>query len=68
MDGCPRKDEVIPIRLYLSGVDLTPSYGEASSNKFQVKYFLNLILIDDEGKRYFKQLEIQIYRKKWVFK
>lgn len=54
MDGCPRKSEVIPIRLYLSGVDLNPSYSESTSNKFQVKHFLNLILIDDEGKRYFK--------------
>lgn len=54
MDGCPRKGESIPIRLYLSGVDLTPSYNENLSNKFQVKYFVNLILIDDEGKRYFK--------------
>ena len=34
MDGCPRKGEVIPIRLYLSGVDLTPSYSEALSSKF----------------------------------
>lgn len=54
MDGCPRKGESVPIRLYLSGVDLTPSYSEALSSKFQVKYFVNLILIDDEGKRYFK--------------
>ncbi|KAL4461707.1 hypothetical protein ABPG73_005699 [Tetrahymena malaccensis] len=64
MDGCPRKGEVIPIRLYLSGVDLTPSYSESTSNKFQVKHFINLILIDDEGKRYFKQQEISMYRKK----
>ncbi|EGR29496.1 hypothetical protein IMG5_154790 [Ichthyophthirius multifiliis] len=64
MDGCPRKGEVIPIRLYLSGVDLTPSYTETSYSKFQVKHFINLILIDDEGKRYFKQQEITVYRKK----
>jgi len=25
MDGCPHKGEVIPLRLYLAGVDITPS-------------------------------------------
>jgi vacuolar protein sorting-associated protein 26 len=34
MDGCPRKGEVIPIRLYLTGVDLCPSYNESSYSKF----------------------------------
>lgn len=53
MDGCPHKEEVIPIRLYLSGVDLTPSHKNIS-NKFTVKHFLNLVLVDEEDRRYFK--------------
>jgi vacuolar protein sorting-associated protein 26 len=26
MDGCPVKGETIPIRLYMIGIDLTPTY------------------------------------------
>jgi vacuolar protein sorting-associated protein 26 len=63
MDGCPYKGEVIPIRLYLSGVDLTPSYKQVNG-KFEVKHFLNLILVDEEDRRYFKQHEVEFYRKK----
>jgi vacuolar protein sorting-associated protein 26 len=29
----------------------------------QVRYFLNLVLVDEEDRRYFKQQEIQIWRK-----
>ena len=53
MDGCPQKGEVIPIRLYLSGVDMTPSFKNVSG-KFSVKYILNLILVDEDDRRYFK--------------
>ncbi|CAD8058956.1 unnamed protein product [Paramecium primaurelia] len=63
MDGCPQKGEVIPIRLYLSGVDVTPSVKNVNG-KFSVKYILNLILVDEDDRRYFKQQEITIYRKK----
>ncbi|CAK93217.1 unnamed protein product (macronuclear) [Paramecium tetraurelia] len=63
MDGCPQKGEVIPIRLYLSGVDITPSVKNVNG-KFSVKYILNLILVDEDDRRYFKQQEITIYRKK----
>jgi len=63
MDGCPTKGEVIPIRLYLAGYDLTPTFKNIN-NKYSVKYFLNLVLVDEEDRRYFKQQEIQIWRKK----
>lgn len=53
MDGCPHKGEVIPIRLYLAGVNLTPSCKNVSG-KFSVKHFVNLVLVDDEDRRYFK--------------
>eukprot|EP01052_Picozoa_sp_SAG31_P027899 SAG31_NODE_2649_length_5298_cov_3.570110_3_plen_94_part_00 len=32
------------------------------NNKFSVKYYLNLVLIDEEDRRYFKQQEIQLWR------
>jgi len=63
MDGAPVKDQCIPVRLYLTGFDLTPTYKNVQ-NKFSVKYFLNLVLVDEEDRRYFKQQEIFLWRKK----
>ena len=63
MDGAPVKEECIPVRLYLGGNDLTPSYRNVQ-NKFSVKYFLNLVLVDTEDRRYFKQQELVLWRKK----
>lgn len=54
MDGAPVKGEQIPIRFYLASTDLTPTYQNVN-NRFQCRYFLNLVLIDEEERRYFKQ-------------
>ncbi|CCK70523.1 retromer subunit PEP8 KNAG_0E02640 [Huiozyma naganishii CBS 8797] len=61
MDGSPVKGETIPIRLFLSGYDLTPNM---SCNYFNIKNYLNLVIIDEDGRRYFKQSEISLYRTK----
>eukprot|EP00475_Leptophrys_vorax_P035878 TRINITY_DN5972_c0_g1_i1.p1 TRINITY_DN5972_c0_g1~~TRINITY_DN5972_c0_g1_i1.p1 ORF type:complete len:303 (-),score=21.74 TRINITY_DN5972_c0_g1_i1:222-1130(-) len=61
MDGAPVRGECIPIRLFLSPYDLTPTYRNIN-NKFSVKYFLNLVLVDEEDRRYFKQQEITLFR------
>ncbi|MCO5552791.1 hypothetical protein L7F22_006308 [Adiantum nelumboides] len=61
MDGAPVRGESIPIRLFLSDYDLTPTYRNIN-NKFSVKYFFNLVLVDEEDRRYFKQQEISMYR------
>lgn len=53
--------ESIPVRLFLSPYELTPTYRNIN-NKFSVKYFLNLVLVDEEDRRYFKQQEITVYR------
>lgn len=47
------KGEIIPIRLYLNGYDMTPTYKNISG-KYSVKYFLNLVLVDNDDRRYFK--------------
>lgn len=63
MDGTPIVGEVVPIRLYLKSIPrLTPSYPNVH-NCFRVKYFINLVLVTGEGKRYFKQQEILLYRR-----
>lgn len=59
MDGSPVKGETIPIRLFLGGYDLTPNM---SCNYFTVKNYLSLVIIDEDGRRYFKQSEIVLYR------
>lgn len=60
--------ESIPVRLFLSPYELTPTYRNIN-NKFSVKYFLNLVLVDEEDRRYFKQQEITVYRllESWAF-
>ena len=54
MDGAPARGEAVPIRLFLEPYDLSPTYS-AVHNRFSVKYFLNLVLVDEEDRRYFKQ-------------
>jgi vacuolar protein sorting-associated protein 26 len=61
MDGAPVRGESIPIRLFLKPYRLSPTYRNID-NKYSVRYFLNLVLIDQEGRRYFKQQEITLYR------
>ena len=62
MDGAPVRGESIPIRLFLGGYDLTPTMKDVQ-RKFSVRYFLNLVLVDEEERRYFKQQEIVLWRK-----
>jgi len=62
MDGAPVRGESIPVRLFLAPYDLTPTFKNVH-NKFSVKYYLNLVLVDEEDRRYFKQQEIQLWRK-----
>jgi vacuolar protein sorting-associated protein 26 len=64
MDGAPVKGEVIPVKLSLRGIpaDLTPTYNSVN-NRFSVRYFINLVLVDEEDRRYFKQQEIILWRK-----
>ncbi|KAI6214172.1 hypothetical protein M3Y94_00236900 [Aphelenchoides besseyi] len=62
MDGAPCKGETIPIRLFLAGYDLTPTMREVGK-RFSVRYYLNLVLVDEEDRRYFKQHEIFLFRR-----
>ncbi|GFX40420.1 vacuolar protein sorting-associated protein 26B-like [Trichonephila clavipes] len=54
MDGAPVRGESIPIRVFLAGYDLTPTMKDINK-KFSVRYYLNLVLVDEEDRRYFKQ-------------
>lgn len=61
MDGAPVRGETIPIRLFLGGFDLTPTFRDVNK-KFSTRTFLSLVLIDEDSRRYFKQSEIILYR------
>ncbi len=50
MDGAPVRGGSTPIRLFLAGYDLTPTIRD----KFSVGYYLNLVLVNEEERRYFK--------------
>jgi hypothetical protein len=50
------------VRLFLGGFDLTPTYKDVAG-KFSVSYILNLVLVDEDDRRYFKQREIFLWRK-----
>lgn len=61
MDGAPIRHESIPIRWFLSPYDLTPTYSNIN-NRLSVQYYINLVLIDVEDRRYFKQHEMTLIR------
>lgn len=54
MDGSPSRGETIPIRLFLGGFDLTPTFRDVNK-KFSTRYYLSLVLID-EGKTVYSYL------------
>lgn len=66
MNGAPIRGETIPIRLFLGGFETTPTFRDVNK-KFSTRYYLNLVLIDEENRRYFKQQEITIFGIPWVY-
>ena len=59
MDGEPSDGEYVPVRMYLSKFKQT---GPTMSTKFfDVKYYVNLGLIDKDGRRYFKTVELMLW-------
>eukprot|EP00937_MAST-01D_sp_MAST-1D-sp2_P006033 g6033.t1 len=62
MDGAPVKAECIPIRMFLGHYDMTPTYADVRG-KFSVRYYFNIVLIDEGDRRFFKKQEIIFWRK-----
>ena len=61
MDGAPINNEIIRIKMFLSAYDLTPSYPDINS-KLQVNYYIMIILLDTENRRFYKKHEIELIR------
>ncbi|EEB05613.1 retromer complex subunit Vps26 [Schizosaccharomyces japonicus yFS275] len=62
MDGNPNRGETIPLRIFLNGYPLTPTFRDVNK-KLSVRYYLSLILVDEDQRRYFKQSEITFWRR-----
>ena len=63
MDGCPEAGETIPIRLYLNGVYGLCTSFKSLHERLSVAYSLNFVLIEESGKKYFKQAPITLFRR-----
>ena len=63
LDGTPAEGESVSIRYHLSSTDLTPTYPNIN-NRFSCKYYLSLAILDEEERRYLKQIEVELWRSK----
>lgn len=62
IDASPLKNDRIPFKVPLKNLkDLTPTYKQVEK-ACSLQYFVNLIIYDCEGRRFFKQQEIELYR------
>ncbi|KAG9041721.1 Vacuolar protein sorting-associated protein 26B-like protein [Tulasnella sp. UAMH 9824] len=61
MDVAPVRGETIPIRPFLGCSELTPKFRDVNK-RFSTWYYLNLVLVNEENRRYFKQQEITVFR------
>lgn len=66
MDGPPNKGEEIPLRMYLKPYTkagkLTPTMKNIAK-RFSVRYYLHLKLVDEDERTYYKQQEIELWRR-----
>eukprot|EP00756_Hemistasia_phaeocysticola_P023441 Hpha_TRINITY_DN15892_c0_g7::TRINITY_DN15892_c0_g7_i1::g.187293::m.187293/K18466/VPS26; vacuolar protein sorting-associated protein 26 len=62
MDGHPTLEMNVPMRLQLGAYPLTQTINDPELN-YGVRYFLNLILLDSNDRRYYKQQEVQLFRR-----
>eukprot|EP01065_Artemidia_motanka_P019272 TRINITY_DN2284_c0_g1_i1.p1 TRINITY_DN2284_c0_g1~~TRINITY_DN2284_c0_g1_i1.p1 ORF type:complete len:352 (+),score=131.73 TRINITY_DN2284_c0_g1_i1:54-1058(+) len=62
MDGHPGLNRDVPLRLHLGAFALTPTIKDPDA-PFTVRYFLNVVLLDSADRRYYKQLEVHLWRK-----
>lgn len=62
MDGCPARGESIPIRLFLKGADIIPTMRDIDK-KFSLRWYINLVLLDEDDRKYFKQQEVVFQRR-----
>lgn len=65
LDGVVAKGDSIPIRIYLKPYALSPTYTNIL-HRVSVRYYIHIVLEDDEGRTFTKQQEIVIWRKEKI--
>jgi len=60
-EGQPKKGEIIPIKLSLGTLDLSPTMRSVEG-VLDVKYYLTLGLIDSNERMFFRKLEVSLRR------
>lgn len=63
MDGAPVRGDHIPIRYFLGSKDIWPFIAWKGS-PLKVEYYLRAQMIDENGKKYYKRLKVNIIRRK----
>ena len=61
LDGMPVRGDCIPIRFYLTNIKAWP-FPRKTGKNLEVSYNVRFLLIDDNGKHYFKELSNYIGR------
>jgi vacuolar protein sorting-associated protein 26 len=62
IDGRPGTDEIIPVRMFLDSLEnLSPTYKDLN-NIISIRYFIKLVLIDEDDRNFSKQQEIYLWR------
>jgi hypothetical protein len=57
--------ETIPIRLFLGGFDLTPTFREVNK-KYSTRYYLSLVLIDEGMYQLRGSLHVLLHSDIWI--
>lgn len=60
-DGAPVKGEIIPFRLFLDPLNLTPSCANAEHG-YSVAHFLHFSFVTLSGEKYFKAIQISLMK------
>jgi vacuolar protein sorting-associated protein 26 len=60
-DGAPVKGEIVPFRVFLAPLDISPSCANAAGG-YTVTHFLHFTIITTGREKYFKQLQIKLYK------
>jgi len=60
VDGTPGRGDVIPFRLFLKELGLTPTIPQF--REISVQYFLNFLVVDKERRKFFRRHEIVLWR------
>ena len=61
VDGVPVRGQRIPVRIFFPGIKLWP-FVSGGNTKLAVGYSLRFLMLDDDGKKYYKEITRNIVR------